>query len=87
MASSIYSVNARYSFLRPQYSLTLLLNHSWSVVVDQPSLLICLPDKRICMLHMSYGTVQKLRNSQRGKGVDNFIIYRHIHFKRGGGIL
>ena len=32
-----------------------------------------------------YGVVQKLRNSQRGEGVADFVTYRYVYFE--GGIL
>ena len=33
------------------------------------------------------GAVQKLRNVQRGEGVDDFVTYRHVYFEGEGGIL
>ena len=33
------------------------------------------------------GAVQKLRNAQRGEGVDDFVTYRYVNFEGEGGIL
>ena len=33
------------------------------------------------------GAIQKLRNSQRGEGVDDFVTYRYVYFEEEGGIL
>ena len=33
------------------------------------------------------GTVQKLRNDQRGEGVNDFVTYRYVHFEGEGDIL
>ena len=33
------------------------------------------------------GTIQKLRNDQRGEGVDDFVTYRYVYFEGEGGIL
>ena len=32
------------------------------------------------------GAIQKLRNGQRGEGVDDFVTYCYVYFEGGGGI-
>ena len=34
-----------------------------------------------------YGAVKKLRNGQRGEGVDDFVTYRYVYLRGRGGIL
>ena len=34
----------------------------------------------------SLGTIQKLRNAQRGEGVDDFVTYRYVYFE-GEGVI
>ena len=31
-----------------------------------------------------FGAIQKLRNGQRGEGVDDFVIYRYVYFEGKG---
>ena len=38
-------------------------------------------------MHKGRWAVQKLRNAQRGEGVDDFVTYRYVNFEGGGGIL
>ena len=39
------------------------------------------------MLKPKKGAIQKLRNTQRGEGVDDFFTYRFVNFEGRGGIL
>ena len=41
--------------------------------------------KNILHLDFVLGTVQKLRNGQRGEGVDDFVTYRYVYL-RGRGV-
>ena len=34
-----------------------------------------------------FGAIQKLRNGQRGEGVDDFVTYRYVNFEGEGGYL
>ena len=37
----------------------------------------------LCIL--SFGAIQKLRNGQRGEGVEHFVTYRDVYFEVEGG--
>ena len=64
------------AFLSPSCIIVYFLSPTIQIVSGSPTLFI----------QVYLGAVQKLRNVQRGEGVDDFVTYCYVYFEGEGGV-